>query len=144
MQAEGHRKVSWVGVGGKQDTRHMCYYPTNIASANLGCSKVSSLYCNPCPAVLMLYKRYISDMEALEQPKCRPLPSLTTTSVATEGECAPTSDTSVGWVVEILTRHIGPTLIEHQCIWAYVAFFCKLVLRFGSFKDQAESFARTT
>ena len=40
--------------------------------------------------------QYISDMQTLEQHKCRP-PSLTTTSVATESERAP-SDTSIGWV----------------------------------------------
>ena len=35
-------------------------------------------------------------MKTLYQPKCRPLPSLTTTSVATESEWA-TSDANIGW-----------------------------------------------
>ncbi len=37
-------------------------------------------------------------MKTLEQPKCRPLLSLTTASVATESVCAP-SDKNIGWAV---------------------------------------------
>ena len=53
----------------------------------MGCSKVFFHYSNTCPGVLTLYKWHISDMQTLEQPKCRALPSLTTTSVATQSEC---------------------------------------------------------
>ncbi len=65
----------------------------------MGYSKIFFHYCNTCPGVLMLYKWCISDIKNLEQPKCRSLSSLTTTSVATESESAP-SDTNIGWAVE--------------------------------------------
>ena len=66
----------------------------------MGCSKVFFFhYSNTCAGVLTLYTWYISDMKTLEQSKCRPLPSLTTTSVTTESECA-SSDTNIGWVAK--------------------------------------------
>ena len=46
-------------------------------------------------------------MKTLEQPKCRPLPSLITTSVATKSECVP-SDINIGWA--LLSRPL-PLLI---------------------------------
>ena len=52
-------------------------------------------------------------MTTLEQPKCRPLPSLTATSVAAESECAP-SDTNIGWDYIVLPLHV------HMAMVAYV------------------------
>ncbi len=54
--------------------------PTNIASVNL---------------VMGFFSLFQHLPWRTEQPKCRP-PSLTTTSVDTESECAP-SHTNIGW-----------------------------------------------
>ncbi len=78
--------------------------PTNIASVNLvmGCSKIFfPHYSNSCPGVLTLHKWRTNDVKTLYQPNCRPHPSLTTTCVDTESECA-TSDTNFGWEVTSL------------------------------------------
>ena len=53
-------------------------------------------------------------MKTLEQPKCGPLPSLTTTSIATESVCAP-RDTNIGWVcvtLPLFLFHTYKTLIK--------------------------------
>ncbi len=54
-------------------------------------------------------------MKALEQPKCRPLPSPTATSVATESVPAP-GDTNIGWAT---TKVVVAAILAHTLFFFF-------------------------